>query len=137
MLAPVVADAGEDGARHRRRLRGQELAGPDIVRVEVVSVLRRRLRLGGLPDRQARSAIDDLLALPTAVVPTSPLVPRCWELRHDVTPYDACYVAVAEALGCELLTADVRLAGAPGVRCRVTVVRGAQNAIVRRRGFGR
>jgi predicted nucleic acid-binding protein len=48
---------------------------------------------------------------------------RIWELRDNVSAYDAGYVALAEALGCGLLTADGRLAGAPGVRCPITVVR--------------
>ena len=51
-----------------------------------------------------------------------PLLPRCWELRDNVTPYDAAYVALAEALGVPLLTADARLANAPGIRCEVELL---------------
>jgi predicted nucleic acid-binding protein len=50
------------------------------------------------------------------------LIARCWELRHNVTPYEAAYIAVAEALGATLLTADVRLANAPGSRCAIEVL---------------
>ena len=51
-----------------------------------------------------------------------PLIARCWELRHNVTAYDASYVALAEALGVPLLTADARLANAPGIRCEVELL---------------
>lgn len=51
-----------------------------------------------------------------------PLIPRIWELRDNLTPYDASYVALAEALGCPLVTADARLAAAPGVRCEIVVL---------------
>ena len=57
-----------------------------------------------------------------SVFPTAPLLHRAWELRDNVTSYDACYVALAEALDGVLLTADLRLAGAPGVRCAIEVV---------------
>ena len=51
-----------------------------------------------------------------------PLLARCWELRENVTPYDASYVALAEALRVPLLTADARLANAPGIRCEVELL---------------
>jgi predicted nucleic acid-binding protein len=51
-----------------------------------------------------------------------PLLARMWELRDNLSAYDASYVALAEALRCRLVTADARIAGAPGVRCAVTVV---------------
>ncbi len=64
-------------------------------------------------------AMTDLLAFPIRVFPTAPLLRRVWELRHNLTAYDGCYAALAEAIGCPLLTADQRIAGAPGVRCEV------------------
>lgn len=122
VLAPVVADTGDDGAAFRARLRGEAVAGPDLLRVEVVSVVRRQAAAGQLTPAQAAAAIDDLLGLPLSVFPTAPLLRRAWDLRDNVTAYDACYVALAEALGCTLLTADVRLAGAPGARCAIELV---------------
>ena len=119
VLAPVVVDVGEDGRRLRRRLRSEAIAGPDLVRIEVLSVVRRHVAAGRLGEEQARRAVDDLARLPIAIHPTGRLVRRAWELRENVTPYDACYVALAEVLGCPLLTADARLARAPGLRCAV------------------
>ena len=66
--------------------------------------------------------MSDLLALPIRVVPSAPLLPRVWELRHNLTVYDACYVALAEAIDQPLLTADRRLANAPGLRCEIEVL---------------
>ena len=122
VLAPAVADAGSEGRRFRDRLRGQTVVGPDLLRVEVASVLRRHVARGSLTPRQADAAVDDLLALPIVVYPTAPLLPRVWELRSNVTAYDGCYVALAEAVGCPLITADRRLANAPGLRCTLEVL---------------
>jgi len=122
VLAPVVADAGGDGQRFRERLRDEKVIGPDLLRVEVASVLRRHAGNGSLSAQQANAAIGDLLAFPITVYPTAALLRRVWELRPNVTAYDACYVALAEAVGFPLLTADWRLANAPGLRCSVEVV---------------
>ncbi len=122
VLAPVVADVGSDGRRFRRRLRGEAAVAPDLLRIEVVSVLRRQVLHGDLSPQRADAAVEDLRALPITVHPTAPLLGRVWELRANVTGYDACYVALAEATGLPLLTADRRLAGAPGIRCAVEVI---------------
>ncbi len=66
--------------------------------------------------------MSDLLAFPIRVFPAAPLLRRVWELRQDLTAYDACYVALAEAVERPLLTADRRLANAPGLRCEVEVL---------------
>jgi predicted nucleic acid-binding protein len=65
--------------------------------------------------------VDDLLALPVDRFPTRPLMIRAYELRANVTAYDAAYIALAEGLACTLLTADGRLARTPGIRCQVDV----------------
>ena len=122
VLAPVVADGGSDGAAYRSRLRGERIAAPDLLRVEVVSVIRRQLRVGLLDVDQAERALDDLLDLPVAVYPTVALLRRGWELRDNVSAYDACYIALAESLDSTLLTADVRLARAPGVDCTIELI---------------
>jgi predicted nucleic acid-binding protein len=87
-----------------------------------MSVVRRHAVTGALSTRQANGAIDDLLALPVVVYPTAPLLGRCWQLRGNVTAYDACYVALAEALDCTLLTADANLARAPATSCEIDLV---------------
>lgn len=122
ILVPVVADGGDDGRLFRQRLRGETIVGPDLLRLEVVSVLRRHTTNGGLTREQADAAVNDLLAFPITVYASAPLLSRVWELRHNVSAYDGCYVALAEAVECALLTADRMLANAPGVRCVVEVL---------------
>ncbi len=122
VFAPALADAGKHGDTCRRRLSGQVVAAPDLLRVEVLSVVRRQLRRGELSLIQASNAIDDLANFPVTTHLSSMLVRRIWELRDNVTAYDACYVALAEALDCPLLTADAKLASASGTRCSFEVV---------------
>ena len=117
VLAPVVADGGIDGDTFRDRLRGEAIAGPDLLRVEVISVIRRQAAASRLTSAQAGRAIDALLDLPITVYPTASLLRRVWALRANVTAYDGCYIALAEALDCPLLTADIRLTKAPGITC--------------------
>lgn len=119
VLAPAIIDAGTDGAAIRARLRGETIAGPDLLRIEVLGVIRKGVIAGSLTTKQADAAVDDLLDLPVSVFPSAPLLRRAWALRDNVTAYDACYVALAEALDCPLLTGDSRLANAPGTTCTV------------------
>ncbi len=121
VLAPAIADAGHDGKRYRRRLRGETLVAPDLAKVEVLSVLRRQVLNGSLAQSHGENAVANLLALPITPYPSQAFLQRCWELRSNVTPYDASYVALAEILGCRLLTADVRLANAPGPTCPIEI----------------
>lgn len=124
VLANVVGDDESAGALARRRLQAAGAASaPDLVDVETVSVLRRRWLNGDFTDDRFRNAIDDLLALPITRFPTGPLMLRAFELRANVTAYDACYVALAEALECILVTSDQRLAGAPTISCSTEVLR--------------
>lgn len=122
VLAPAIADGGPDGVRYRKRLRGESIGGPELVRIEVLSVLRRQVLHGSLTPTQAGVAVSDLGTLPISIFPIEALLERCWQLRDNVTPYDACYVALAEALDCVLLTADGRLAKASGPRCTLEVL---------------
>lgn len=119
VLAPVLADAGVDGQRFRNRLRGDTILGPDLLRIEVTSVLRRLASTAQLTSEQAEAAISDLLDFPVKVFPTSLLLPRVWELRLTLSVFDSCYVALAEAVDAVLLTADHRLPRAPGPRCNI------------------
>jgi predicted nucleic acid-binding protein len=122
VLAPALADDGSDGETARARLRGQPLAAPELVDLETASVLRGSLRAGHIDARRAELALTDLLELPLRRVPHRPLLARCWELRNNTTVYDASYIALAELLGCVLVTADARLAAVPGLRCELDVI---------------
>ena len=122
VLVLAVADATEEGDPFRARMRGEVVCGPDLLRVEVVSALRRMTAAARLTRPQANAAIDDLLELPLSVFPTAPLLRRAWELRANLSTYDACYVALAEALDCTLVTADGRLARATGPRCSIELL---------------
>lgn len=123
VVANALADDGEDGKLTRRHLLdATELAAPDLVDVETMSVLRRRWLAGDLTARRFSAAVDDLADLAMARMPTLPLMHRAYELRANLTAYDATYVALAEHLDWVLLTADSRIARAPGVRCEVEVL---------------
>lgn len=123
VLVVALADDGSEGDRARARLRGEQLAAPDLFDLEVASVLRWQLAGGHLDVRRAELALADLIDLPVQRAPHRPLLTRCWELKSNLTVYDAAYVAIAEALGSDLLTGDVRLAKAPGPRCRIETLR--------------
>lgn len=120
VLANVVADDGPDGAKARQEMRAAgAVAAPDLVDVETVAVLRKRWIAKSLSDRRFASAVEDLAALDFDRYPAIHFARRAYELRANVTPYDAMYVAVAELLDCELLTTDRRLAKASGPRCPI------------------
>jgi predicted nucleic acid-binding protein len=122
VVAPALGDDTDEGDRYRARLRGESLAAPELVDPEVVSVLRRRHADGHLDERRAAQALSDLVDLRLRRVSHRFLLRRCWELRDDLTIYDATYVALAELLRVPLVTADRRLSHAPGVRCSVEVL---------------
>ena len=122
VLARTLIDDGADGRRARARLRGERLTAPFVVDIEVMSAVRKIARLRALDERRLDQSLADLMASPVQRVPHAPLLPRIWALRHNLTPYDAAYVALAEALGAPLLTADRRLAGAPGIECEIELI---------------
>jgi predicted nucleic acid-binding protein len=122
VLAPALADDDSDGDRARERLHGEQLVAPELIDLEVVSILRRAARAERLDGRRSGQALTDLAALPMRRVPHMPLLARVWELRDNLSAYDASYVALAEALGTVLLTADGRLGRAAGIRCEVAVL---------------
>jgi predicted nucleic acid-binding protein len=122
VLAVALADDGPDGDQARARLRGERVILPELADLEVASVLRRQLAAGAVNARRAGLALDDLAALPAQRAPHRPLLARCWELRDNLTIYDAAYVALAEATQATLLTADRRLARAPGPRCPIELL---------------
>ncbi|MCP9488547.1 MAG: type II toxin-antitoxin system VapC family toxin [Solirubrobacteraceae bacterium MAG38_C4-C5] len=118
----ALTDDGPDGVAYRARFSGDELAAPELVDLEVASALRAVVARGDLDGRRARRALADLATMELERHSHLALLPRIWELRDNVTPYDAAYVALAETLGVPLVTGDARLAGAPGPRCTFEVL---------------
>lgn len=100
----------------------ETLHAPHLIDVEVAQVLRRYAASGEADPDRCRTALSDLVDLPLIRYPHDILLPRVWELRDNLTAYDAVYVALAEALDAPLLTRDRRLANAPGHRARIEIV---------------
>ncbi len=92
----------------------ESLHAPHLLDLEVSQVLRRLVREGTVSAHRADDAIEDLLDLRITRYPHFVLLPRIWQLRNNLSAYDAAYVALAEKLGARLLTRDARLASAPG-----------------------
>ena len=123
VLANAIGDDEEAGRQTRELLSvHRELAAPDLVDVETTAVLRRRWLAGTISDERFEQAIEDLTDIPLARFPTLGLMRRAFELRANVTAYDACYVALAEALDWPLCTADRHLAHASGPRCTMQLI---------------
>lgn len=123
VLANAVADDGPEGDRVRGLIvDAGRAAVPDVADVETMAVLRKRWISKTITGRRLEAAVTDLVAFPAMRYPARPLLGRVYELRSKVTPYGGVYVALAEALGYELLTADTRLARASGPRCTIRVV---------------
>jgi len=122
VVANVVGDDDAAGRTARALLRReQRITAPDLVDVETASVVRRRWLAGSLDEPRFEAAVTDLVGLPMSRVLMRSLMRRAFELRANVTPYDAC-VALAEALGCPLFTLDGGLARSSGPRCPIEVV---------------
>ena len=123
VLANALGDDEDDGNTARSELLAADaLAAPDLIDVETVAVLRRRWLARTLSAQRFETAVTDLERLDFERVPTLRLMRRAYELRANVTAYDATYVALAEALDCELVTGDRRLAGATGPQCAIRVL---------------
>lgn len=100
----------------------ETLHAPHLIDIEVAQVLRRYTLSGEVDAERCRMALADLADFPLARYPHDFLLPRMWELRHNLTAYDAAYVALAEALDAPLLTRDQRIAQSAGHRARVELV---------------
>jgi predicted nucleic acid-binding protein len=120
VLANALTDDGALGQVARAELASDDhWAAPGHVHVETFSAVRGRLLGATISDERAREATHALAEAAIELLPTAPLLQRMWELRANLSAYDAAYVAAAEATECALLTADARLARAPHVRCEV------------------
>jgi len=122
VIVTALGGDGTDGERCRGRLAGETLTAPHLLDVEVVSAWRRLAAAGRLDERRAAFARADLRALRIQRVPHAPLLERSWELRGNLTSYDAMYVSLAELVDAPLLTADTKLALTPGPRCTIELL---------------
>jgi predicted nucleic acid-binding protein len=100
----------------------QTLHAPHLLDIEVAQVIRRYSASGEIDSERGRAALADLADFPLHRYPHDFLLPRIWDLRNNLTAYDAAYVALAEALDAPLLTRDRRLAAAAGYHARVELV---------------
>ncbi len=101
---------------------GETLYAPHLIDVEVAQVIRRYSANGEIDSERGRAALTDLADFPLRRFPHDFLLTRIWELRNNLTAYDAVYVALAEVLDAVLLTRDKRLASAPGHHARIELV---------------
>ena len=120
----VFLNLGPNAARVRDRLKQTEdVHIPHLFDVEVLHVLRRHSLRGALSGEQSRLILSLLHEMKAVRYPHAPLADRIWQLRENLTAYDATYVALAEVLDAPLVTVDARLARAPGVRAEVELYR--------------
>ncbi len=112
------------GARVEARVlsRAESMHAPHLVDVEVAQVLRRYAATGVLTASRGREALQDMIDLDLTRYPHDLLLPRIWELRGNLTAYDAAYVALAEALAAPLVTCDRKIANALIHHARVEVI---------------
>ena len=121
-VVALLVDDAELGMSSRRAYAQHDLAAPDLLSYEVASVLRKLCELNLITERLAEHALRDLQLLRVDTVPFADIAQRMWELRDNLSAYDAAYVAVAELFDVELLTFDQRVRRAPGPRCEFVTV---------------
>jgi len=120
-VAAALTERNRLGAWCETRMAEGEIVAPHLMPFEVANVARRHLLAGLIEPSDAGRALDELRDLPLTLVPFDAFADRVWELRENLTAYDASYVAVAEQLDARLITIDPRLAAAPGLRCEILV----------------
>jgi predicted nucleic acid-binding protein len=125
VVVAALVDSGPDGRWAEQVLLSGYLVAPHLLPAEVGNVLRRAALTGQISADAATLAHADLQALKVDLFAYEPFADRIWELRANVTAYDAWYVALAEFLGCPFATLDARLARAPGIKCVTTLPVGA------------
>lgn len=123
VLADALVDDGPVGDAARAELtRDPHWAAPGHLLVEVMSVIRGKILGGKLGLARAQEAIDTLSSFVIDEVGVAQFLDRMWQLRTNITAYDAAYVATAELMACPLVTGDGRLAKANGVRCEIRLL---------------
>lgn len=123
LVEALVSDSDAGNAVRERMVAAASLEAPHLLDVEVLSALRRLQSGGSLDPGLAQVAVRQLGELPVTRFPHVDFTRRMWELKDVMTPYDAAYVALAEAAEEPLVTLDSRLAKTPGLGCTVDLVR--------------
>jgi predicted nucleic acid-binding protein len=122
-LVAALVDSGPEGEWAESIIAGASLFAPEVAFVEATDTLRRFERAKRITAAEANAAHEDLMELNIETYSFEPFAERIWELRHNVTSYDAWYVAVAEALQLPLATLDARLVKANGPTCEFLTLR--------------
>ena len=122
IIVESLLAAGPTGRLIRSRIAGADVHSPHLVDIEVAAALRRLVTTGGLTIHYAQLALLQLPSMAVTRHSHRQFLVRIWELRENISAYDAAYVAIAERANATLLTLDRRLANAPGPRCRIEVM---------------
>ena len=122
LLEALLRMPAADAVDERLFAPRETLHAPHLIDVEVAQVIRRFAATGEIDGERGRAAIADLASLRLSRYPHGLLLPRIWDLRHNLSAYDAAYVALAEALDAPLVTRDPRLAAAAGHGARIELV---------------
>jgi predicted nucleic acid-binding protein len=118
VLVSALIDGGSHGDWAETILSNGPVHAPELARVEATNILRRLERAKHITTPEANAARDDLMDLELELFAFDPFAERVWELRHNVTSYDAWYIALAEALNLPLATLDEKLSNADGPTCQ-------------------
>jgi predicted nucleic acid-binding protein len=116
-VVALLVDDAELGRASRSAYAQHDLVAPDLLPYEVTSVLRKLCQLNAVNERVAQHALHDLSMIRFSTVPHGDISERIWDLRDNLSAYDAAYVSVAELFEVPLLTFDNRIRRAPGPRC--------------------
>jgi predicted nucleic acid-binding protein len=118
VVVAALVDSGPHGDWAEEVLASGLLQAPELVRAEATNIFRRLERAKLITTPEANAAQDDLMQLDIDLFPFEPFADRIWELRHNVTSYDAWYIVLAEALKLPLATLDEPLSKSDGVTCK-------------------
>jgi len=121
IIVAALVDTGTEGSWAESLIASEMLAAPELVMVEATNILRRLELATEISPLESGLAQKDLMRLDVQLFPFQPFAERIWALRHNVTSYDAWYVALAEALDCSLATLDLKLTKASGAKCAFAV----------------
>ncbi len=120
-LVHLLIDPSGVGEAIGERLRGAAIIAPAVLPFEVSNVLRRMRNSGALSETEAVLAFRGYSSLPVELWPFDIVSERVWQLGHNVSAYDAAFIALAELIRCPLITADARLSGSPTIRASLEV----------------